>query len=554
MSEPLPAADLLQQGLFHHRRGELAQAMQRYSDVLRTDPDNAEALYYVAVVACQEEQFKQGIDLARKALAAGPPQARVHNLLGKAHERLGEHLEAVKAFDAAIALDASFAEAFGNRAMILAAAGLPEEALKSFARALELDPQAIPDWINQGALLQDLDRHAEALASYDKAAALAPQDANIQVSRANALAMLGRFAEAEQTYDRALARDPKHAIAQTQKGLAVKHQGRFAEARTLLEGALATAPKDANIAFALAQLMLLTGDWRQAWPLFESRALLPRPAFAPLEGERWQGQAPADYRLVLLAEQGLGDTVQFARYASLLAGRRHDVTLLVPEGLAPLMRTLPGIERVAISSEELADDKRRYMWAPLLSTPGLLHLSADTIPEQGPYLAAELERAARWREKLGDGFKVGIFWQGTTRDSAAPLAALAPLAEVDNVWLISLQKGAAAAAIAQVPFGTRVEQVLDAEDLGAEALLETAALMANLDVVVSIDSMPAHLAGALGRPVYLALPQVPDWRWLLERDDTPWYPTTRLFRQERRGEWEPVFARIAAALRDTAGG
>ena len=188
-----------------------------------------------------------------------------------------------------------------------------------------------------------------------------------------------------------------------------------------------------------------------------------------------------------------------------------------------------------------------------MSTPGLLHLTPDTIPEQEPYLAAEPARAARWHEKLGDGFKVGIFWQGTTRDSAAPLAALAPLAEIDGVRLISLQKGAAAAEIAQAPFGGRIEQVLDANDLGAEALLETAALMANLDLVVSINSMPAHLAAALGRPVYLALPRVPDWRWLTQREDSPWYPTMRLFRQEQRGEWAPVFARIAAAIRETAG-
>jgi len=552
MSDPLPAAELIQQGLFHHRRGELGEAMQRYSEVLRADPGHAEALYYVAVVACQEEQFKQGIELAEKALAAGPPQARVHNLLGKAHERLGEHLEAIKSFDAAIALDPGFAEAHGNRAALLAAAGLPDEALTSFDRALVLDPKAAPDWINRGALLQELDRHQEALASYDKALALAPNDPGILLNRANALAMLDRFAEAERTYDQAIARDPKLAIAYAHKGLAVKHQGRFAEARKLMERAHAMRPKDANFAFALAQLMLLTGDWRPAWPLFESRASLARPAYAPLEGELWRGQAPADFRLVLLAEQGLGDSVHFSRYASLLAARRHDVTLLAPPVLAPLLRTLPGVERVASSAEELADDKRRYLWLPLLSSMGALHLTPDTIPQQEPYLAAEPERVARWRQRLGSGFKVGIFWQGSTRASAAPLAALAPLADVAGLRLISLQKGPAASEIAQVPFGARVERVLDADDLSAEALLDTAALMASLDAVVSIDSMPAHLAGALGRPVFLALPLIPDWRWLTERDDTPWYAATRLFRQDATRQWQLVFERMAQELRELA--
>ena len=386
--------------------------MQRYSDVLRIDPDDPDALYYVAVVACQEEQFKQGIELGRKALEHGPPQARVHNLIGKAHERLGEHLEAAKAFDAAIATDPNFAEAHGNRALLLSDACLPEEALKSFDRALALDPKSIPDWINRGALLQKLNRPEEALASYDKALALAPHDAGIMVNRANALAMLGRFAESEQAYGDAIARDPKLAIAYAHKGLAVKHQGRFAEARKLMEQALAIQPKAAESAFALAQLMLLTGDWRPAWPLFESRVSLPQPAYAPLEAPRWHGQTPGDFRLVLLAEQGLDDTVQFSRYASLLAGRGHDVTLLAPPVLAPLLRSLPGVERVASSEEELADDKRRYLWLPLLSSMGALHLTPDTIPQQGPYLAAEPERAARWGEPLAGRFKVGIVWRG----------------------------------------------------------------------------------------------------------------------------------------------
>ena len=226
----------------------------------------------------------------------------------------------------------------------------------------------------------------------------------------------------------------------------------------------------------------------------------------------------------------------------------------MPE-LAPLMRTLPGIERVATSVEELKGDKRRIEWLPLMSAMGMLHLTPDTVPRQGPYLSAEPERVARWRERLGSqGFKVGIFWQGTSRNSAAPLSALAPLAEIlPGVRLISLQKGAPAGEIAQVAFGAKIESLLDAGDLSAEGILDTAALTANLDAVVSIDSMPAHLAGALGKPVALALPYVPDWRWLLERDDSPWYPSMRLYRQDAARDWAGVFERIAQNLRAAAG-
>ena len=193
MSEPATSEQLLQQGLFHHRQGDLAAAMERYVEVLQRDPQNADALYYVAVVACQDEQFQQGVELARRAIANGPPQARVHNLLGQALYRLGEPMEAIKNFDRAIALDANFADAHGNRANILVDAGLPDEALKSFDRALELNPASGPDWLNRGALLQELGRHADALASFDKAVICGPEVAEAHVNRANALKDLGHL-------------------------------------------------------------------------------------------------------------------------------------------------------------------------------------------------------------------------------------------------------------------------------------------------------------------------------------------------------------------------
>lgn len=548
MTEPLTIAQLIQQGLFHHRQGQLPQAIERYSDVLRIDPGNPEALYYAAVIACQENQFKQGIDLARRALEREPPQARVHNLMGKALEREGDHLEAVKSFDAAIALDPDFAEAHGNRAAVLAAAGLPAEALKGFDRALAIDPNAAADWINRGALLHQLGHHEEALASYDKALALVPDDPSVQMNRAGALAMLGRFAEAEAVYDRIIARAPKAATAYAHKALAVKHQGRLDEARKLLEQAHKMQPDDSETTVALAQLMLLTGEWRAAWPLFERRAALPQPAYHPLGGERWKGQPPGDFRLVVMGERGLTDTVQFSRYAALLAGRGHAVTLLAPPALAPLMRTLPGVERVATAEAELAGDTRRYLWLPLMSAMGALHLTADAVPVQPPYLSAEPERAARWAERIGaQGFKVGVVWRDG--GSGAPLDALAPLAGVPSVRLISLQRGPAANEIAKAAFGTRIEQPLDANDTSAEALLDLAGVIAHLDLVVGVDSLPVHLAGALGRPVFVALEAVPDWRWLMGRNDTPWYADMRLFRQELDRQWQPVFERMAEALR-----
>jgi tetratricopeptide (TPR) repeat protein len=549
-TEHQTSAQLLQQGLFHHRQGQIALAMERYTEVLKTDPENGEALYYVAVVCCQDGQFKQGAELARKAIACGLNTGKVHNLLGQALDRLGKPLEAIKSFDKAIAVDPNFAEAHGNRANILVDAGLPEEALKSFDRALALNPNSPSDLLNRGALLQDLGRHEEALADYDKALTIVPGAANVTMNKANALAMLNRFAEAETVYDAVIKTQPKNALAVAHKGLAVKHQGRFTEARALLEKAVELDPKDVGNALALGHLLMLLGDWRKGFPLYEHRAGLPQPPYTPLDYPLWQGEGPGDFRLVLVSEQGLGDTVQMARYASLLAGRGYPVTLLTREVLAPLMRTLPGVERVITNADELKADPRRVLWAPLMSMPRLLHLTLNAVPAQEPYLSADPARVARWAEKLkGDGFKVGIVWQGATAGSAVPLAALSPLAEIPGVRLISLQKQPGP-DITQVPFAAKLERVIDENDLSAEGLLDMAAIMANLDLIVSIDSMPAHLAGALGKPVFLALPHVPDWRWLTERADTPWYPTARLFRQGDDRQWQPVFTRLAKTVHE----
>ena len=542
------SAQLLQQGLFHHRQGQIAQAMERYTEVLKNDPENGEALYYVAVVCCQDGQYKQGAELARKAIACGLNTGKVHNLLGQALDRLGEPLEAIKSFDTAIAVDPDFAEAHGNRANILVDAGLSDEALKSFNRALALNPNSPSDLLNRGALLQDLGRHEEALADYDKALAIVPGGLNILMNKANALAMLGRYAEAEAVYEAVIKAQPKNALAVAHKGLAVKHQGRYGEARTLLEQSVALDPKDAGNALALGHLLMLLGDWRKGFLLYEHRASLPQRPYTPLDFPLWNGEPPGDFRLVLVSEQGLGDTVQMARYAALLAGRGYPVWLLTREVLAPLMQTLPGVERVIISADELKSDSRRALWAPLMSMPRLLHLTPNAVPAQEPYLLADPARVARWAEKLkGDGFKVGIVWQGATAGSAAPLATLVPLAEIPGVRLISLQKQPGA-DITQAPFAAKIERVIDENDLSAEGLLDMAAVMANLDLIVSIDSMPAHLAGALGKPVFLALPYVPDWRWLTERADTPWYPATKLFRQGDDRQWQPVFEAIAAAI------
>ena len=538
------AAELLQQGQFHHRQGQLSQAMDRYTAVLRADPTNAEALYYVALVACQEGQFQEGINLAQRALAVGKPQARVHNLIGKAQERLGAFTEAVKAYDAAIALDPNFAEAHGNRANLVAQAGFPEEALKAYDRAVALDPMAAPDWINRGALLQEMGRHADALESYDRALKIEPKEPAFLLNRGNALVMLGRLDEADAVFEQVIILQPKMYLAYLQKGLAAKYRGRFDEARRLLENASKLAPNEPGPKAALAEVLLLTGDWRAAWPLYEARPNRPQLPNIPA----WQGEPPGPFRLLLVSESSVADTLIYARYAALLAARGHDVTLLAPSELVPLLSSLPQVESVIDDPAALKVDQRRVLQFPLQSVMGTLHLTPDAVPAQCPYLSAPQERVAAWGQKLaGMDLKVGICWYGES--GAVPLADFAPLATVRGVRLIALHTQGVLRATAPVPFGAHVEKPLAEAPVAPETLLDIAAIIANLDLVIGVDALPIHMAGALGKPAWVALPQVPEWRWMLERDDSPWYPNMRLFRQDDPGQWAPVFAAIAAALR-----
>jgi len=528
---------LLSQGLFHHRQGQVELAMQRYTQVLRTNPENADALYYVAVVACQEGQYKEGADLARRAISFGRNDARVFNLLGQALYRMGERLEAVKNFDRAIEIDANFADAHGNRANILADVGLPEEALKAFDRALALNPGSAADWISRGAVLQSLGRLDEAIASYDKALLCQPNFPEAYANRGNALKEMGHA-------DAALGQD------------AAAH---FDAAEAAYTKAAELNPRFAEAPMARGLLRLTRGDWQRGFEDYEHRTDAGEPTYEPLDAPRWDGEMRPSTRLVLVTEQGLGDGIQFCRFAPLIAKRGLDVTILTRKAMAPLLSSLQGVS-IAVDRAALLSrlDKRPIVWLPLLSVPGVLGVTPDTISAEVPYLAALPARVAAWKRKLPDGVKIGINWMsGHTANPAfrrrdVPLVQFAALADIPGVQLVSLQKGDGIAQLGDAAFREKIFVPEADPDADADFFLDTAAIMQSLDLVITCDTSVAHLAGALARPVFTALPLVADWRWLLAREDTPWYPTMRLFRQRANKDWTSVFARIAEAVRALA--
>jgi Flp pilus assembly protein TadD len=474
------------------------------------------------------------------------------------------------------ALRALLAQALASRR-----AGRAEEAERVLYRALALAPGSAEVQLHLGDLFRELGRHEAALDCCREAVRLAPDSAQARNNLGNACRAVGREDEALEHYRQAVALDPALPEAHFNLAVALQKRGDKAEAlrcyRVALQGRPDLAVAHLNLGLLLEEReevedaiaayraaigleqdlveahvnlgmqLLLAGRLAEGWPEYEWR--LRYPEYAAAAGvPRWDGADAGGRTILLDAEQGYGDAIQFVRYAPLVAARGARVVLRCAPELAGLLRAAPGVaDAVARGGATPSFD----LHCPLPSLPGVFGTTLDSVPAGVPYVFADSAKAARWQARLaGDGRKIGLVWasQSGHRTAAAkslPLQALAPLAEVPGLQFYSLQLGEAARQLQSPPPGLRVE------DLGRELadFSDTAAVMANLDLVISVDTATAHLAGALARPAWTLLKFAPDWRWLLGREDCPWYPTMRLFRQEREGDWRGTVERLAGALR-----
>ena len=396
----------------------------------------------------------------------------------------------------------------------------------------------------------------EALPLLERAAALQHDEPEFHNNLGLALAAADREADAAAEYRVALSLKPDHAVAWNNLGLALQAANEIAAAIDAFRRALALDPDFTHARWNLALALLLDRQFDEGWREYESRLELPELGKNRhrYDGPRWDGAPPEGRTILLYPEQGLGDALQFARYASILAARGAHCVIRCPEALTPLLATVPGVARVVRDEEPLP---RYDVHAPLLSLPRLVGTKADAIPATVPYITiGEAQRAAA-RATLARSSaprRVGLVWSGNPshsndRNRSIALAALLPLLDVPGIAWFSLQQGERAAQIAQ----TRGAEALT--PLPAHSTLsDTAALVAELDLVVTVDTSIAHLAGALARPVWILLPFAPDWRWQLGRDDNPWYPTARLFRQPRARDWPSVVSRVVAELRTWTAG
>ena len=464
---------------------------------------------------------------------------------------LKRYAEALASCDRAIALNLRSAVAHYNRGVVLSALGRAAEAVASYDRAIGLNPGYVDALLNRGNLLELLGRFDEAVASADRIVALKPDHSRAWNNRGNALLKLARHDEALASYAKALALDPGYGECFYNCGNALNELGRVAEALVYFEKAAALRPDHADIRFNEGMARLLLGDLKRGLRAYEGRfekseqAPLRRAFKQPL----WEGGEIAGKTILLHGEQGHGDTIQFVRYAPLLARAGARVLLEVQAALKPLLVAVEGVAQVFARDEQgraeplPAFDVHQY----LISLARVLGTELDTIPAEIPYIHAPQDRVDVWRQRLppASGLRVGLAWAGNPRVKSDAMRSiglprLAPLANVTGIQFISLQREVRpehAAALRELPqivhFGGELKDFAD-----------TAAVIGELDLVISTDTAVAHLAGAMGKPLWLLTMLSPDWRWLLDRNDSPWYPTATLYRQPRYGDWNSVVVRL----------
>jgi len=536
-----------------HQAGQTAKAERLYRSILKSKPQHIETLVMLGQVLTETGRAEAALELVDTALRLDPTRSEAHGARGTALRRLSRFDEAVASYRQAITLTPDAVAPHVNLGNCLLDLGRGADAAQSFQTAVALEPALPEAHYGLGRALFATEQTNAAIASLRLAIALRPEYAVAYDAMGEIACDLTRWDEAIAFHAEAVRLDPKGPGFHTHLGIALYNSGELQAAEGSFRVALSLNPNDVVAHFNLAAVLLRTGRLAEGWAEYEwRRRLVGFPTLKTTVPE-WQGEPLEGKTLMMYGEQGLGDTLHFARYASLAADRGARVVLTVPSPLLRLMSTVPGVaEAVPTGSAVTAD-----YHLPLLSAPLRFGTEIESIPAPIPYLTPEPEAARRWGERLAkvEGLTVGLVWAGDPRpdDRAAnrvdrrrslPLARFGLLADIPGVTFISLQKGAPAAQAKSPPAGLRLLDWMDEIDDFAE----TAALVSQLDLVISVDTSVVHLVGAMGKPVWILSRFDGCWRWL-DRDDSPWYPTARLFRQSAPGDWGPPLAALAAALR-----
>ncbi|HVT87837.1 MAG TPA: tetratricopeptide repeat-containing glycosyltransferase family protein [Tepidisphaeraceae bacterium] len=500
----------MQLAVGHHQAGRLRDAEMIYRQILAAQPNHPDALHLMGVLASQCGQGQVGVDLIGRAISLNPN-------------------------------DAHYRSNFGQ---VLLNAGKPNEAVVALRKAVEMDPNLAGAWNNLGNALIELRQFSQAVDAYMRAINIVPDFAEAHSNLGNALKELGQLDQAIVSIRKSIELRPDLLASHNNLGMCLRQTGQYAEAAEAYRKAIALKPGLAITHYNLAVTLLVQGQFEEGLAEYEWRWQAPqiglsRPAFSQ---PQWDGADPAGKRVLVYAEQGFGDTIQFVRYLPLLAERGAKITLQCQPQLKRLLQRSGGVERIITLKEEPGE---LDLHCPLLSLPYFFKTTVETIPSCDSYLTAEPELVSQWSTRLeqySSPLEVGLVWAGrpehqNDRNRSVSLDELQPLRQVADVTFLCLQTGDV----------NRQDWLIDIT-AGMDDFAQTAAAIQNLDLLITVDTAVAHLAGALGKPVWLLLPFSPDWRWLLNRDDSPWYPSMRLFRQPRIGDWETPIRRIIEEL------
>jgi tetratricopeptide (TPR) repeat protein len=548
-SDPANASAYYNLGISYQEKSQLDKAIFYYQRAIELDPDIALAYCNLGAVFQERNEFDRAIPYYKKALELDPLLVSASYNLGSVLQEKGELEQALQYYKAVLKLDPTFADAWNTIGSILQEKGQADEALAYYRKAIECDPNLMGAYYNIGKALMQKGRIEEAIDHYQKALQLNPDSAEAHNNLGFSLLEKGQSDDALSHFRKAVSLNPN--FAEAYYNLALYHQdGNLPdEAVHYYEKAIHYKPDFVDAHWNMACALLLSGNFGRGWKEYEWRWKLKGHRGSNITGPRWDGSDISGQTIFLHAEQAFGDTIQFVRYATLVAQRGAKVIVQAPKELKRILGSVSGVEHVVAEGKQLPEFD---VHCPLLSLPLVFGTTIHSIPATVPYIHVSPLLSKIWKDRLqydSSRLKIGLVWTGRTkaererRRSCTP-DLLSNLTQFEDTTFYSLQKGE---GIQQANARPKDMKLVDyTEELND--FLDTAALAANLDLIISVDTAVAHLAGALGRPVWTLLSFVPDWRWMLSRRDSPWYPTMRLFRQPSPGNWEAVIEEVKKEL------
>lgn len=543
--------ELLARVVALHQSGRLSEAEVLYKKLLAVDPINSEVLYLLGKLYSAHGKLEDAVQLIEQSISQRPNHYERHNEVGILCFKLGRYHRALERFNHVITLNPAFAQGYLNRGAVYYNLKQYKEAFADYDQAIKLNPGYDEAYYNRGLLFYHLKQYAEACESYDKAISINPHSAKFYNNRGNALRYLKKYDETLTSFDKAIALKPDYAEAYGNRGRVKFQLARYEEALSDLDKAIAIKPDYIEAIWNKACLKLLMGQYEEGWRLYECRwKKAGGNALRDFGKPLWLGHEDLkDKTILLCAEQGLGDTIQFCRYASFMEKLGAKVILEVQPALKSLVSTFK-VPLTVISQGEPIPSFDFY--CTLMSLPLACGTTMDTVPANIPYLYTDEANLIKWQKRLGKRTKprIGLVWSGSVvheNDSnrSIPLRKLAPLLS-EEYEFHSIQKD-----VRPQDREWLEEYAIITHGKALDDFLDTASLVNEMDLVISVDTSVAHLAGALGKKLWLLVYFEPDFRWMAAREDSPWYPTARLFRQPTIDDWDSVIQMVKMELSHT---